>query len=131
MRVNVGDVVLIKYRTFKDVLTTGLFVVIYHECYDEPTSINFTGIKIATDEYCYQVPLQAQYLTFLDHDSFLNVNAQFRFIEDQVFKIVGRLSPYYLNKLLQQQRNYNKRIESQLIDTIGEQNLFEYNKKEI
>lgn len=124
MRVNIGDVVLIKYRTFTDELVVGIFAVIYHETYDVVTSTNFTAIKLSTEDGCYQIKLEKKYLRFLDHDSYLNCNAQFKFREDQVLKLIGKLSPYYLNKVLQQTRNYQKKIEKQLVSSIGEDKLF-------
>lgn len=124
MRVNVGDVILARYMDFEGQVETAMFVVAYHECYDVPISNNFTAIKISSKSYCYQIPLLKEYLTFLDHDSYLNCNMQFRFREEQVLRIVGRLTPYYLNKLLQQTNNYYEKMKKQITETIGEHNLF-------
>lgn len=124
MRVNVGDIILTKYLDFDGEVQTAMFAVCYHECYDDVTSNNFTAIKISTNEQCYQIPLLKEYLTFLNHDSFLNCNMMFRFREDQVLKIVGRLTPYYLNKMLQQTGNYFKKMEKEITDVIGPNNLF-------
>lgn len=124
MRVNVGDIILAKYLDFGGEVETAMFVVCYHECYDIRTSTNFTAIKISSNEGCYQIPLLKEYLTFLNHDSFLNCNMMFRFREDQVIKRVGELTPYYLNKMLQQTSNYFMKMQKQITNIIGENNLF-------
>lgn len=125
MRVNVGDIILAKYLDFDEEVQTAMFVVCYHECGDVRTSNNFTAIKVSSNPQCYQIPLKTEYLKFLKHDSFLNCNMMFRFREDQVIKIVGRFTPYYLNKLLQQTSNYFNRMRLQITEMIGENNLFE------
>ena len=119
MRVNVGDIVLIKYMNFDGEITLGLFAVNYHECKDHPISTNFSAIKVCTKPGCFQVNLLKRYLPFLEHDSFLNCNMQFRFREDQVLKICGRLTTYYLNKMLQQVVSYQCSTNRQLQDLIG------------
>lgn len=124
MRVNIGDVVLIDYITFEGEKETGLFTVVYHEASDIRISTNFTAIKVSSEKYCYNVNLEKKYLPFLNHDSFLNCNQFFRFREDQVNGILGRLTPYYLNKTLQQTKNYFKKIVDGLILNIGKDNLF-------
>lgn len=124
MRVNVGDVVLAKYMNFDGEISFGLFAICYHECYDNPVSTNFTAIKVCTRSGCYQINLLKRSLPFLEHDSFLNCNMQFRFREDQVLKICGRLTPYYCNKMLQQVMNYNSAMNKQLQDLIGD-DIFE------
>lgn len=120
MRVNVGDVILVKYMNFDGEITLGLFVVCYHEYSDNPISTNFTAIKVCTHSGCYQIKLLKFYLPFLDHDSFLNCNMQFRFREDQVLKICGRLTTYYNNKMLQQLLSYQKSMNEGLRKLIGD-----------
>lgn len=124
MRVNVGDVILHDYLDFDGQIQTAMFVVCYHECFDTVVSGNFTAIKISTNKQCYQVHLLKEYLPFLNHDSFLNCNTMFRFREDGVQKIVGRLTPYYLNKMLQQTQNYFNKMKKEITDVIGPNNLF-------
>lgn len=124
MRVNVGDIVLAKYLDFDLDIQTAMFVVCYHESYDVRTSSNFTAIKISSNEGCYQIPLLKEYLPFLNHDSFLNCSTMFRFREDQVLKRVGELTPYYLNKMLQQTSNYYRRMSKQITEAIGDHNMF-------
>lgn len=123
MRVNVGDVILAKYMNFDGEITLGLFTVCYHESGDNPSSSNFTAIKVCTKSGLYQIKLLKQYLPFLEHDSFLNCNMQFRFREDQVIRICGRLTPYYNNKMLQQIMSYQNTMNKQLQSLIGN-NLF-------
>lgn len=124
MRVNVGDVLLINYMDFEEEIKTAMFVVCYHECYDNLTSGNFTAIKISSHPMCYQVKLLQEYLPFLTHDSYLNCNQMIRFREDQVQGIVGRLTPYYLNKMLQQTQNYFCKMKNEITQVIGPNNLF-------
>ena len=124
MRVNVGDIVIAKYMDFDGEIQTAMFAVCYHECYDIKASSNFTGIKISSSPRCYQVLLKKDYLSFLNHDSFLNCNALFRLREDNVLGIVGRFTPYYLNKMLQQTTHYFERMKQQMIQMIGEDKLF-------
>ncbi len=124
MRVNVGDIVLAVYRDFNQELKKAYFVVCYHECYDIPTSTNFTAIKISSEERGYGILLQPEYLPFLSHNSYLNCNIQFTFRESEVLKVMGHLTPYYLNKLLQQTKNYNNKMSKQITEMIGEHNLF-------
>lgn len=118
MRVNVGDVILARYMDYNGVVKDGIFAVIYHECIDEITSTNFTALKVCTNERCYQVPLQTDYLPFLDHDSYINCNMQFRFCESQVLDVMGKLNSYYLHRISNQLVSYHNRVISQLEQTI-------------
>lgn len=124
MRVNVGDIVLVKYMNFDGEITFGLFAICYHECRDKITSTNFTGIKVCTKPGCYQVNLLKQYLPFLEHDSYLNCNMQIRFREDQVIRICGHLTNYYCNKMFQQMLSYQDSMNRQLESLLGN-NIFE------
>lgn len=125
MRVNVGDLVLLEYTNFMGENVNGLFAVIYHESMDNISSSNFNAIKVSTNEYLYQVKLETEYLPFLHHDSYLNCNQVFRFRENQVINILGRLTTYYLNKTLQQINNYNKQVEDGIVRMIGVDRVFE------
>lgn len=124
MRVNVGDVVLVKHRTLEDEEQSGLFVVIYHECEDMRTSDTFTAIKISSREGSYQIPLTTDRVQFLDHDSYINCNSIMRFREPSVYRILGTLNPYYLNKIITQTNCYFKRMHQQLIEHIPDGCLF-------
>ena len=119
MKVDVGDVVLIEFMDYQRVKTTGLFAVFYHESYDIPTSSSFRCIKISTESRSYQVPLQARFHAFLDHDSYLNCTSQFTFLESQVIKIIGRLSPYILDRIVYQLNHLNASTVRQLRTKIG------------
>ena len=123
-RVNVGDVIVLKYRTFENKEAVGIFAVVYHEAEINKLSTCFSAIKISTESCLYQIKLSKEYVPFLKHDSYLNCNTQFKFIEDQVHKIIGRLNPFYLNKIIQQTRSYQKDMEKQLIQHIGKNDLF-------
>lgn len=125
MRVDVGDVILAEMLDFNKEIKVAMFVVCYHESYDDYTSNNFTAIKISSEEHCYQIKLLKEYLPFLNHDSFLNCNSVFRFREQQVIGKVGRLNAFYLNKVLQQTQNYYNKMKEQIIRVIGPNNLFE------
>lgn len=113
MRVNVGDVIWAPYLDFQGEIKNAMFVVCYHECNDISTSTNFTAIKISSNPACYQILLQKQYLPFLAHDSYLNCNMQFRFREDQVVSIAGRLNSYYISKMNQQISHYYDAMSNQ------------------
>lgn len=125
MRVNVGDVVLIDYANFAGDVVQGVFVVTYHEAMDDRSSNNFTAIKISTNEYLYQIKLEKSYLPFLEHDSYMNCNQFFRFREQQVRGILGRLTLYYMNKMMVQLQNHFNRWETGLIKVIGVGNVFQ------
>lgn len=125
MRVNVGDIVLIKYRDFNDERVIGLFAVIYHDSLDDYNSDNFTAIKVSSNEQLYGLPLLKSYLPFLERDSYMNCNQFFRFREPSVVTIVGRLTPYYLNKALVQIKSHVIRIEKGIENIIGKENMFE------
>lgn len=131
MRVNVGDVVLAKYRNFDDELVTAMFVVFYHECDDILGSTNFLGIKIASNPRGFQVSILQDQLNHLDKDSYINCNRIFPLREDKVEKIIGNLNVYYMNKLLQQVSNCIDRAKSQTAARYGEDNLFDNNKPQI
>ena len=131
MRINFGDVVLISYRNFNDKLTPAMFVVCYHGCEDYRGSTIFHGIKVSTEPRGFQLLLLKNLLPFLDHDSYLNCNEQHTFTEEAVIKIVGKLNPYYINKMLQQMGNCLDRSKAQGGNMIGENNLFECNKPQI
>lgn len=129
IKVDIGDVVLIDYVTFDKKIDTGIFVVMYHEATDIPTSNNFTAIKISSEKYCYSVPLMKKYLPFLHHNSFMNCNQQFRFLERQVKAVIGKITPYYFNKMYQQINSYIKSVSDILLVHIGQEELFEEFKK--
>lgn len=125
MRVNVGDVVLCEYRNFDGEVKQGIFIVVFHDSIDKPISNNFTALKISSKPYLYQLKLERNYLPFLDRDSWVNCNNVFRFREDKVIAIIGRLTVYYKNKVLQQMINYNNRMVESMRNSIGVENLFE------
>lgn len=125
MRVNVGDIVVVDYRNLEDELVPGIFVVIYHESKVRRYTNTFNAIKVSTEERCFQIKLLKEYLPMLDHDSYLNCDMQFRFREDNVKSVLGRVTQYYLNKIVQQVNNYNQEVISQVKDMIDERNLFE------
>lgn len=125
MRVNVGDVVLCEYMDFEGEVRQGIFIIIYHDCIANPLSNNFTALKISSKPYLYQLKLEKKYLPFLDHDSWVNCNNLFRFREDKVQFIIGRLTNYYKNKVLQQTVNYHEAVVESLVQSIGAENVFE------
>lgn len=114
MRVNVGDIVIAKYTTFEGKQATGLFVVVYHECHDNSVSNNITCIKISSTEYLYSVTLDPTFITCLDHISYANCNQQFRFIEPQITRILGRINSYIVLALRNQIYGYTQNIVRQL-----------------
>lgn len=129
MRVNVGDVVLIKYRTYQDELVNGLFVVCYHESQNIRASEGFTAIKISSKSGCYQIALLKQATDFIDHDSYINCNMTMKFIEDQVIDIIGRVNKHILNSMILQLEQYHKDMQKQLLKLIPEDLQFDKVKK--
>lgn len=124
MRVNVGDVVMIKHHTLDNEEQTGLFIVIYHECEDIRTSDTFTAVKISSREGSYQIPITTDRAPFLNHDSYINCNSIERFREPSVYRILGSVNPYYLNKIITQTNCYFRRMHQQLIKHIPSECLF-------
>lgn len=124
MRVNQGDIILTRYGNFDVEEKVGLFLVLYHECHTDPTSDNFIALKISSKEGFFQVPLSCERITCLDHDSFINCDTQFKFREPDVYRIVGKMTRYYMNKILMQLTNYHNRVQSSLRKYIGEDRLF-------
>lgn len=131
VRVNVGDVVLAEYRNFDDDLVKAMFVVFYHECDDIPGSSNFLGIKVASNPRGFQINILKDQLNHLDKDSYINCNRIFPLREDRVYKIIGSLNVYYMNKLFIQLNNCLDRAKSQTASRYGEQNMFDQNKPQI
>lgn len=119
MRVNVGDFVLINYLDFNDEVSTGIFYVIYHECYDILGSQSFVGVKVSTKPSGFQVPINKEYLHFLNKNSYINCSSPHRFQEQQVIKILGRTNDYYLNRVIIQLNSFHKTIEKQLTDKVS------------
>lgn len=132
MKVNVGDVVLAKYKNFDGEVVLSMFVVIYHERVDIPTSNKFTGAKISSTFSGYPIDLDRKYLRFLDHDCYLNSSTQLRFSEKEVIDVIGKINKHVMNKLIIQLTNYHSRMVDSLKDILGKENLFkvEENKQE-
>jgi hypothetical protein len=131
MRVNVGDVVRInEYRRFDGTIDTkAMFVVLRHGCYDHPGNDNFLAIKVSSNPGLFQVQLLKTYTPFLDNDvSYLNCSNIHTFRESEVRSIIGRLNPYYMNKMAQQFLNCANGVIGQISDMIGEENLFDFEK---
>lgn len=128
MRVNVGDIVTISHPTFDGEFETSMFIVVYHEYKDIPTSNKFSAVKLSTREGGYDIVATKEYLPFLNHDSYILCSSLMKFSETQVINIIGRLNTHYLNKILGQLRRYFDGISKQMIETIGEDKLFDYNR---
>lgn len=127
MRVNVGNVVLVNIRNYKDEMQAAMFVVLKCDC-DVPgleTSDRFTAVKISSNSGSFQVPLDSSKLKFLEHDSFINCDSIERFTNSQVYRIVGTISSYYMNRLLSQTSNYFISIQEQMINSIPENDRLE------
>lgn len=120
----IGDIVEIDFMNIEGKIENGIFVIIYLESADIPNSLNFTALKVSSREYCYQVLIKKEYVPYLEHDSYINCNQMFRFHFKQVKNLLGSVSPYYLNKIIQQTGNYFKSIEDGLFISIGRDNIF-------
>ena len=121
MRVDIGDVVLLPFANFDGSMTTGLFLVLYHEAHDgDRASTNFTGVKISSHEYHYSIPLEKMFLSFLHHDSFVNCNQQHRFQESQVIRRIGMVNRPSMFAIASQIKNYHYKVSKQLDSFIGE-----------
>lgn len=114
MTVQIGDIITVNYTTFEGETAIGIFVVVYHEGYDKPSSNNITCVKISSHRYFYSVELDPVFVPCLDHLSYANCNQQFRFIEPQVVRILGRVNSYVLLSLRNQLYGYAKNIMRQL-----------------
>lgn len=119
MRVNVGDFVLLEYKTFEGEIAKGIFYVIYHECKDIASSTAFSAVKVSSHASGYQIPISSYVFPFLKHDSFINCSSMHRFMEDEVLDIIGRGNNYCLTKVRIQLKSYFLSIRDQLDDRIS------------
>lgn len=127
MRVNVGDFVLLNYLTFTGNVEKGIFFIVYHECYDIPTSQNFVALKVSTKPSGYQIKIDKGKLHFLDKESFINCSSPHRFQEQQVIQILGRSNDYYINRVLSQLDRFHATMENQLLGRVSKL-YFDYKK---
>lgn len=120
MRVNTGNVVLVNIINFKDEPQAAMYVVLECDCDLKglESSDRFTAVKISSNAGLYQVPLSADRLPFLEHDSYINCDSVCRFTNDQAYRIIGTITPYYMNRLLSQTSNYFLSIQEAMVNSI-------------
>lgn len=123
MTVDVGDVLLVKYRSYDGDNRVGIFVVYYHESYTLRRSEAFVALKICSNPEAYQIELKSDDVTFLDHTSYINCCMPFRFIESQVIDKLGTLPPHILGKLRTQMDHFHKDAQGTLATKAGRSNI--------
>ena len=127
MKVNIGDIVEIKYYDFDGNKETGLFLV-YAK--DQNPLTSFNVIKVCTKPVSFQIFLPKSKFNFLDHDSYANCICQQKFRENQVCRRLGMVNTEILAKVRKQIQNISIKIDDQLEAEIKRQNIIaRINKK--
>lgn len=126
MSVNIGDIVRVDYCDFENLkkekpeLTTGLFLVY---SIDPHQLKSFGALKVCSRATSFEVNLSKEKFPFLDHDSYINCIAQFKFHEDLVVHRLGMVDTTILAKVRKQLQNISIAVDDRLEAEIKRQNI--------